>query len=102
MVLEGMNTLKIGNQVWFDLLATEFSRKVDQLKLHETSQIAEFLADGSATTCFKTVKILCLSYVEAAYLNRMGVEVPPGLFTAGQEVLIKKAIKDLKNVELIP
>jgi hypothetical protein len=29
MVLEGMNALKIGNQVWFDLLATEFSRKVD-------------------------------------------------------------------------
>jgi hypothetical protein len=32
----------------------------------------------------------------------MDNEVPPGLFTAGQEVLIKKAIKELKDVEKVP
>ena len=72
------------------------------MRFNETSQVCEFLADGGATTCFKTVKILCLSYVEAAYLKRIDNEVPPGLFTAGQEALIKNAIKELKDVEKVP
>jgi hypothetical protein len=70
MVLRGMQAHKIGSVVQYDLLATEFARKVNETTLAESSKIAEVLAYGNATStsCLRTMETLVFSYVEALSL----------------------------------
>jgi hypothetical protein len=52
-----MNMLKIGSKSSFDLLGTEYSRRIDELKPIQSANMAMMLAEGGTTSCIKSLKV---------------------------------------------
>lgn len=103
VICQGMRSQRIGSEIQYELLATEFGRKVDQVGFKEQSTIAEALAFGNYNTSssYKTLETLSFAYTEALNLVQADgkLEVPGGIYSDSQASIIEKAGRQLANMK---
>ena len=103
VICQGMRAQRIGSAIQYELLATEFARKVDQIGFKEQSTIAEAIALGNCSTAssYKTLETLSFAYTEALSLIQSDgkLEVPEGIYSDSQAEIIRKAGRSLAQMK---
>lgn len=108
-LLDAMVIHNIGQRGYYELLALEFVKKVNEHSLKDKAHILAIMAnaDVDADSLLKTAHMVTASTLQAheyhldALQDDREIELPPGLHTDEQERLLFKALDDLQQHDLM-
>lgn len=89
-----MNNYQIGNQTYYEILALEFVKNINEFSLDRKAEIIAWIAESDleASNIIRSAHAVTSSTLEALVL---GDEMPLGLYSADQQKFIRAAQSDL-------